>query len=86
MKRTVVPSGRLDALAEAMIEAGLKANGDPTLRIAARMAKPHITQALTESIGPGTKAGEVAQKIVAMANEFWKRFLEARRQIQAEDQ
>jgi hypothetical protein len=55
------------------------------LRIGEKMAANHIRQALAETMGPGTKAGELAVKVVQGANEFKRRFLEAQAQIQAED-
>ncbi len=81
----LVPPGRLDSLTHEMLKAGLKAHGNPGLRIAAKMAEKHIGEALTETLGPGTKAGELAVKVVHGANEFKRRFLEAQAQIQAED-
>lgn len=83
--KAIVPAGRLDSLAEACFEAGLRLHGNPALRIAAKMAKPHISQALTEAIGPGTAAGKWANDLLQAAGEFEKRFLEARKQIEAED-
>jgi hypothetical protein len=82
--RAFVPAGRADTLAEVMLERGLQAHGDPMLRIAARMAKPHISQALTEAIGPGTKVGNFANDLIQFAAEFERRFTEARRQIDME--
>ena len=84
-KRMPTPAGRLDVLAEAMLEAGLKTHGDPAVRVLARMAKPHISQALLETLGPGSKAGELAIKLVNAANDFQRSFLEAQRQIDAEE-
>jgi len=40
---------------------------------------------LTETLGPGTKAGEFAIKAISAVEEFKKRYLEAQAQIQAED-
>lgn len=84
MKNTIQP-GRLDSLVEAMLEAGLRMHGNPGVRIAARMMKVPLSQALTETLGPGTAAGAMAQKVIAAADAFERNFLEAQRQIAAED-
>jgi hypothetical protein len=83
--KAVVPPGRLDILGHEMLKAGLKANGDPLLRIAEKMMENQIRQALTETLGPGTKAGEFAIKAISAVEEFKKRYLAAQAQIRAED-
>ena len=83
--KTPIPPGRLDLLAEAMLKTGLKLHGDPGVRIAVKMAENHIAQALTETLGPGTKAAVIASKIVSAANEFETKFREARAAIERED-
>jgi hypothetical protein len=85
MKTGIVPPGRLDVLTHEMLKAGLKANKDPILRIAEKMMEQKIRQALTETIGPGTKAGDFAIKAISAVDEFKKRYLEAQAQIRAED-
>lgn len=80
-----IPRARLDMLAAAMLEAGLKKHGNPVLRIVARMASSHINQALEETFGPRTKAGEIAKRLVSAADEFKRKFIEAHRQIEQED-
>lgn len=88
--RQLVPPGRLDILTHEMLKAGLKSQGDdPTMRIvrvAEKMFQNQVRQALTETMGPGTKAGDFALKIISAAEEFQKRYLEAQAQIQAEDE
>jgi len=83
--KPVVPPGRLDVLSHEMLKAGLKAHGNPGLRIAEKMMENQIRQALTETMGPGTKAGAFALKVISAAEEFKKRYLEAQAQIRAED-
>jgi hypothetical protein len=83
--KAVVPPGRLDILSHEMLKAGLKANGDPMLRIAEKMMENQIRQALTETLGPGTKAGDFAIKAISAVEEFKRRYLEAQAQIRAED-
>lgn len=84
-QRMLVPPGRLDVLAQGMFEEALKRHGNPALRIAARMASSHIAQALSETLGPDTKPGMLAADIVKAADEFYKRYMEAKQQIEAED-
>ena len=84
-QRMIVPPGRLDVVAQCVFEEALKRHGNPALRIAARMAKSHISQALTETLGPGTKPGLIAADVVKAALEFQRKFIEAQQQIQAED-
>jgi hypothetical protein len=83
--KTIVPPGRLDILAQEMLKAGLKMHGNPALRIVAKMSESQIAQALTETLGPGTKCGEIVQKIVNAADDFERKYMEAHRQIRAED-
>ncbi len=85
MKPGIVPQGRLDTLTHEMLKAGLKAHGNPGLRIAAKMCEAQISQALTESLGPGTKAGQWGTKIAQAVNDFERKYLEAQAQIAAED-
>lgn len=85
MKAKALVPGRADQLVEAMIERGLKLHGDPIVRIAARLAKPHIAQALTETVGPETTVGKWAKYLVEAAGQFEQSFMEAQRQIEAED-
>jgi len=85
MTRPVVPPGRLDVFTHEMLKAGLKMHGNPGLRIAEKMLANQISQALTETLGPGTKAGDFAVKVISAAEEFKKRYLEAQAQIEAED-
>jgi hypothetical protein len=84
MAKVIIPPGRLDILTHEMVKAGLKAHGTPGLRIVAKMAENQISQALTETLGPGTKAGEWGKRIVEAANEFERNYTEAQRQIHAE--
>lgn len=86
MAKVIVPPGRLDTLTHEMIKAGLKMHGNPGIRIAVKMCESQISQALTETIGPGTKAGEIAKRVVNAADEFGKKYMEAQRQIHAEDE
>jgi hypothetical protein len=83
--KQLVPPGRLDALTHEMLKVGLKQHGNPGLRIAAKMCESQISQALTESLGPGTKAGKWGETIAQAVNEFERKLMEARAQIQAED-
>lgn len=88
--RPVVPPGRLDIFSHEMLKAGLKmySPGSPHLqivRIAEKMFQNQVRQALTETMGPGTKAGDFALKVISAAEEFKKRYLEAQAQIEAED-
>jgi len=89
MKAGLVPPGRLDVLSHEMLKAGLKAHGnDPAvriLRVAEKMMENQIRQALTETLGPGTKAGDFAIKAISAVEEFKKSYLEAQAQIRAED-
>lgn len=85
MTRPVVPPGRLDIFSHEMLKAGLKMHGNPALRIAEKMLTNQVRQALTETMGPGTKAGDFALKVISAAEEFKKRYLEAQAQIEAED-
>jgi bacterioferritin (cytochrome b1) len=80
-----VPKGRIDLLAEALLKQGLKLHGDPTLRTILKMAEPQVRQALSETLGPETKAGKAVKNVLDAAEEFSKRYTEARAQIQAED-
>ena len=85
MPKPLVTPGRLDELALLLLKEGLRQSGNPGLRIAAKMAEGHISQALTETLGPATKAGETAAKIAKAAQDFERAFFTARAQIEAED-
>lgn len=85
MKQPLVTPGRLDELAVVLLKQGARLHGNPLVRIGLNMAEGQLSQALKETVGPGTPAGEWAEKLTTAAREFERRFMEARAQIQAED-
>ncbi len=80
-EKTVVNPGRLDELATNLLKQGVRVHGNPVLRIACKVLDSEINQALKETLGPGTKADELGQKV----REWDQRFKAAMREIAEED-
>ena len=81
MSNPVVTPGRLDELAVNLLKQGVRSHGNPALRIAMKVLDAEINQALKETLGPGTKADELGQKV----REWDQKFKNAMREIAEED-
>jgi hypothetical protein len=77
--------GRVDTLAEALLDKGVKSMPDPVFQIGARIFRPIVSQAITETFGPATGAGKFGLRLVSMMGEFQKNFEAARRAVEREN-
>lgn len=68
--RPVDRTGRLDLLAEGLFDRLMDQHGNPALRVCLRTIAPDISRVFRETMGPGTRAGRAAKRLVkAAANE-----------------
>jgi hypothetical protein len=77
----VVNPGRLDELAVNLLKQGVRVHGNPVLRIACKVLDSEINQALTETLGPGTKADELGR----IVREWERRIRQAMGEVEEED-
>lgn len=68
------PTGRLDILAQGLLEQGLREYANPAVRVGMKVLGPQVEEALRETLGPGTAGHEIAQRLT-----------KAFREVQAED-